>query len=452
MKKSTLLAMGTAFGSLAMAGPVLAANSDNSGQQGLSGAYPSHTNAPTSGPQSFYLAPMALYTHDDPERRTDFGAGGTLRIGKILSEHFNVELALSGSHFFKESNGGNSWDTFSGGLHGLYFFSRNLEVTPTFHLSPFVDVGASFVRSRVHGHSDNISAAGVTPGDKTFYHNDPAFNADLGADFRLNQYGVKLRVEGGYQWTLYGHRPGGGHSSRYVFGEPQVMAGLEIPLGSQQPPPPKEAKAPPQPEPKVITKTKVVTKCPNVPPGVVTDANGCPVQASRILHSVNFALNKSEITANGKDALQIEASRLKAVFKQHPSAHALILGYTDNTGSASYNKKLSQKRADSVRTYLIKQGVSPSKLETRGKGESNPIASNKTRTGRLENRRVQVKVLKAGAQGNGMNNGMSNGMNSGMNNSSGNAANNGMNNTGNGMNNNTGNGMNTTTGSGMNRE
>ncbi|EQD41019.1 lipoprotein, partial [mine drainage metagenome] len=68
-------------------------------------------------------------------------------------------------------------------------------------------------------------------------------------------------------------------------------------------------------------------------------------------------------------------------------------GYTDSTGTAAYNLKLSQRRADAVRQFVITEGVAPGQLRTRGYGLADPIASNRTASGRALNRRVVLKVL-----------------------------------------------------------
>jgi outer membrane protein OmpA-like peptidoglycan-associated protein len=70
-----------------------------------------------------------------------------------------------------------------------------------------------------------------------------------------------------------------------------------------------------------------------------------------------------------------------------------IEGHTDSSGSAAFNKKLSQERADAVRTYLVTKGIDPARLEAQGFGEEAPIADNKKRLGREENRRVELRVL-----------------------------------------------------------
>jgi len=70
----------------------------------------------------------------------------------------------------------------------------------------------------------------------------------------------------------------------------------------------------------------------------------------------------------------------------------VVTGYTDSIGTDSYNQRLSEKRAASVADYLMKLGVSTAKVIQRGEGERNPIASNKTKAGRAQNRRVEINI------------------------------------------------------------
>ena len=70
-----------------------------------------------------------------------------------------------------------------------------------------------------------------------------------------------------------------------------------------------------------------------------------------------------------------------------------VEGHTDSRGSDAYNLTLSQKRAESVRNYLISRGVSPDRMEPRGFGESQPIADNRTEQGRSQNRRVEFIII-----------------------------------------------------------
>ncbi|TWP37893.1 OmpA family protein [Leekyejoonella antrihumi] len=85
-------------------------------------------------------------------------------------------------------------------------------------------------------------------------------------------------------------------------------------------------------------------------------------------------------------------SKVASLLKGCPNVMAQVAGYTDNTGTADGNKQVSQARADAVRDYLVKQGVTSGKLTSIGYGEADPIASNDTDAGRQQNRRVEITV------------------------------------------------------------
>jgi len=80
------------------------------------------------------------------------------------------------------------------------------------------------------------------------------------------------------------------------------------------------------------------------------------------------------------------------VLEEYPDTKVLIQGHTDNTGSDDYNLALSRERAESVYNYAIKKGVTANRLVTEGLGESEPIASNETVSGRQKNRRVEIII------------------------------------------------------------
>ncbi len=98
----------------------------------------------------------------------------------------------------------------------------------------------------------------------------------------------------------------------------------------------------------------------------------------------------------GKYALssdaQLKLAKLSGIIQAHPGLNLAIEGYTDTTGTAEFNMTLSQQRADTVRTFLITQGLSPDTITAKGLGESNPIADNSTAAGRKLNRRVEIIV------------------------------------------------------------
>ncbi len=98
----------------------------------------------------------------------------------------------------------------------------------------------------------------------------------------------------------------------------------------------------------------------------------------------------------GKYALsqdaQLKLAKLSGIIQAHPGLNLAIEGYTDTTGTADFNLKLSQQRADAVRTFLIAQGLSADTITSKGMGEANPVADNSTAAGRKLNRRVEIIV------------------------------------------------------------
>ena len=120
------------------------------------------------------------------------------------------------------------------------------------------------------------------------------------------------------------------------------------------------------------------------------DNNGCPrlEQFNFNAKNVQFATGKAILT---KGAVT-ELDKLVKILNEHPTLKLSIDGYTDNTGKPATNLTLSQKRADAVKTYLVKKGISTDILTAAGHGIDNPIADNKTAAGRALNRRVEFSV------------------------------------------------------------
>ena len=103
-----------------------------------------------------------------------------------------------------------------------------------------------------------------------------------------------------------------------------------------------------------------------------------------------FPTNSSYLTDKAKSALDA----FVRLAKQHPDAQVQVDGHTDATGEADYNQWLSEKRAASVKVYIQSAGISASRIETSGYGQTSPVAENKTKEGRQKNRRVEITILK----------------------------------------------------------
>ena len=103
---------------------------------------------------------------------------------------------------------------------------------------------------------------------------------------------------------------------------------------------------------------------------------------------VLFATGKADLNPDAKIAL----AKLTGIVLNYPSLKLAIGGYTDSTGSADFNQKLSQARADGVLAYLVSQGLDANSLSAEGYGTANPVADNNTAQGRQQNRRVEIVV------------------------------------------------------------
>ncbi len=137
------------------------------------------------------------------------------------------------------------------------------------------------------------------------------------------------------------------------------------------PPPPPPVKPAPKPEAKPAAKPQ-------------------PVAAKVTLAAdVLFDFDKAVLKADGKSKLDDLAAKVKDINLEV----VIAIGHTDSIGSDAYNQKLSVRRAESVKAYLVSKGVEPNRIYTEGKGEKQPVASNKTKDGRQKNRRVEIEII-----------------------------------------------------------
>ncbi|QOR73863.1 OmpA family protein [Cruoricaptor ignavus] len=123
-------------------------------------------------------------------------------------------------------------------------------------------------------------------------------------------------------------------------------------------------------------------------PGAEVERVGEGIRVTMKENMVNFGFDSAELSTAAKTNLD----RLAEVMKNNPDTNISIYGHTDGKGKAAYNQGLSERRANSVKNYLVSQGVSSSRLTSKGLGMSEPIASNDTEDGRAKNRRVEFAI------------------------------------------------------------
>jgi OOP family OmpA-OmpF porin len=112
------------------------------------------------------------------------------------------------------------------------------------------------------------------------------------------------------------------------------------------------------------------------------------IEKGRQTLNVEFDFDKSTI----KKGYYKDIDDLAKVMKDYPDLNVVIEGHTDSVGTAAYNKKLSQRRAEAIKKYMVESGIDTNRLKAQGFGMDNPIASNKTEEGRQQNRRVEAAV------------------------------------------------------------
>lgn len=330
----------------------------------------------------FYIAPMGTYVLSDNDRHADDGVGGTLAIGTRLSP--SVEFELRGTYLDYKAEDDDAEDIeISGGGFGLNLF--------------LAGPGGPYIHGDLMGLDDTL------------------YNLGLGYDLALGK-SFGIRAEALYHIESKNEIPG------EDFKEPLFNLGVRIPFGkAPEPPPPPPPMpvevvpaAPPPPPPPVCAdgldndndglidfpsdkgcesaddgdETDPLPKCKAPEPGQPVDLEGCGVGDTIVLRGVNFDFDKSTLTVNAKTILDGVAEALA----KRPDIKVEIGGHTDGKGSDEYNLKLSDRRSKSVKDYLVKKGVSASRMTARGYGESMPVAPNETDDGRELNRRVELKV------------------------------------------------------------
>jgi OOP family OmpA-OmpF porin len=155
-----------------------------------------------------------------------------------------------------------------------------------------------------------------------------------------------------------------------------------------KPPPPAPRVAPPPPPPPPAARPPVAPPAPKPPPPK-------PVAPKPTSEKVTFAadtffdFDKAVLKPEGKAKLDDLVGKIKGITLEV----IIAVGHTDSIGSAAYNQKLSLRRAEAVKAYMVSKGIEANRIYTEGKGKTQPVADNRTAAGRAKNRRVEIEVV-----------------------------------------------------------
>lgn len=269
-------------------------------------------------------------------------------------------------------------------VNGVYEYDNGSVVTPY----ALAGVGYEYVADATEGVFEN----------NFFVQGGGGLKFDLGNEFNARTEGKVLQIVG---------------SDHDEGNEFIVTAGVSMTLGGQAKP--QVRKVQPQPkrvvQPRTIQSIKVVhsnnnecpikiaapdmdrdgvtdsvDQCPGTPCSFTVDQYGCPIK-TRL--KINFDTNSYMIRTGSR----AEVNQFANFLLQNKGSMVTITGHTDSVGSATKNLTLSQQRANAVMQALIHQGVSASRLQAIGRGESMPVASNTTVSGKAMNRRIEAELF-----------------------------------------------------------
>ena len=343
---------------------------------------------------SFSLTPQAGGFFFEDGEPLDNGMTGGLGIGYNVTKVF----ALEGSFNYIRTTPKHGGETLDG-----YMLREDavFHLAPNQRIVPYVAGGIGWLW--LNGPATDRHAR-VTPnfggGVKGFLTENVAIRADFRRVLPTKPFNENLMVTMGVE---------------FLFGGKQKPAPAPAPTPAPEPPPPA-----PEPDSDNDGVVDSRDKCPNTPAGVKVNSNGCPFDAdgdgvydyldkcpdtARDLRvtpdgcpiliqrkvtktlDIQFDTDKSDIKPEYRERLKEVADFME----KYPQTSTVIEGHTDSVGAARYNVGLSQRRADSVKNYLIENfNISPDRLATKGYGEEKPVASNDTAEGRAQNRRIEA--------------------------------------------------------------
>ncbi|ABE49846.1 MULTISPECIES: OmpA family protein [Methylobacillus] len=301
---------------------------------------------------AWYALPGVNVMHADSDLEAEpRSVGGFLKFGKEISEHWDVQIGLSHNSADSDLQGvsGKYRQTLFG-VDALYFFSRD-------KFRPFLLAGVGAGRNNVDYTSD---VTGADLGDKK---TSWMANVGFGAQYLFNEnFGLQADLR--QVWSRAEYAGSSGIIDTHTISNTYLNLGAIFRFGAPKPAPvveptPEPVAVAPEPEP-------VVEPAP-APVGPAEPAFEKVTLSSEVL----FGFDKDNLKEEGKAKLNADVvEKMKA----HPEVElVLITGHTDRIGDETYNQKLSERRANTVKQYLISQGIEESRLHAVGKGESEPV-------------------------------------------------------------------------------
>jgi OmpA-OmpF porin, OOP family len=324
---------------------------------------------------AWYLSALGQYTFLDSNRVSNDHAGYQIGLGYDIAQHFAAEVNVSNGSFRIPGTGA-SEKLNAISIDGLFKF---LPVSSMFH--PYLLAGGGGMSDNIGGHNPNTQAWLAEAGGGLLY----------GLGDQSGSVRFQLRTEAKYRYEFIQNQPLIPHNP----GDVVLGVGFQMMFGAPTPPPPPVVQAPPpppEPTPPPPPPPPPAPEC-HPPAGFQMDANCHIIEQKVIVRAVDFEFNSARLTLPAQQTLD----DIDHALLNQPELQIEIQGYTDSVGADSYNLNLSQKRAESVKDYLVSKGVSASVLTAKGYGKADPIASNKTAEGRAQNRRVAFSVTNAPA-------------------------------------------------------
>ena len=326
---------------------------------------------------AWYAVPGISYMSSDNDLKANDGGGAFIKLGKELSPSWDIQGGIGYNQANQDTGiagAGGHYKQTTIGLDALYMLSRD-------KFRPFLLAGLGVAHN-------NVDYSGVGVQDKS--HTSWLAGVGVGAQYLFtDSFGIQADVR--QQWSRSSAKATGVFDSDGVVGNTLVSLGGIFRFGAPAPMPVISAPepvaapvAPPAPAPQA-----------EAPPAPLPVVDACKPNFETITISAEklFAFDKANLQDGSKPILDEVAAKLIA----HPEFELVIVtGHTDRIGSDAYNLKLSERRANAVKAYIITKGIDATRLKAVGKGKSEPVVECKGVRGKAAiaclqpNRRVVI--------------------------------------------------------------